>query len=672
MFFIHLSQLLATTPELHASLTFDTVVKYVDLARLARPNIKRIQPWYKNGPPERLPHLVHEFLALSLGLDHETSKLAWETFRDVVWERNFHPLDPDVLSRASSYMESIVDYGLDRGIGFFNLYPPTETCLDPACRHVLEYQDVVYLSERELKEPSQYEITVFTVKLGAVPGFTTSLYCRKCYTRYHPNYYVHNKATLRTYYQEPPTLIETSDHVYMSRDTCELFANMMVTSWTSATNCSRLYNYSLGRNSISDSLPSSWNRSLLMKIDDVWNGFFFHSLFLDCEERGTTLELQHDAPTQGLRLRPALQERNIRMVGPGQENWNHVCDKCTWFFTNDDGVVCYLRSTVADGITIGHPCCGVHDCAVPLASVKDHFCPVHRSHNTICVVTSCVAEVEVGFRTCSNADHRKLEDYHFQQGKAMFQLKRRLERARSSQTHDSLAVPGSAEGEDVEVGAEGLGLDDQEVLIDESGVCEGKPESGNAKLRARFGRRRTHNEELCVASCGVVLGRATFFGSEAPNGVRTFWMRLFPTKASLPRILWHDSNCNLTAMLKADTDPVLRHYFDGCALPVDVFHFKCKHKESDTHCAQNCNPYDWEELRTPEGKWRFNSSAAEQANAWFGGFLAIVREMQVDRYNFFLDEMIKRRNRMLVRELDQKGESPYNVPRHVLLQPDSV
>jgi hypothetical protein len=35
-----------------------------------------------------------------------------------------------------------------------------------------------------------------------------------------------------------------------------------------------------------------------------------------------------------------------------------------------------------------------------------------------------------------------------------------------------------------------------------------------------FGRRRTHNEELCVASCGVILGRATCYGSEAPNGVR--------------------------------------------------------------------------------------------------------------------------------------------------------
>ena len=41
-----------------------------------------------------------------------------------------------------------------------------------------------------------------------------------------------------------------------------------------------------------------------------------------------------------------------------------------------------------------------------------------------------------------------------------------------------------------------------------------------------------------------------------------------------------------------------------------------------------------------DGQWVFNSSAAEQANVWFGGFQAIVRDMWVERFNFFLDEMI--------------------------------
>ena len=78
-----------------------------------------------------------------------------------------------------------------------------------------------------------------------------------------------------------------------------------------------------------------------------------------------------------------------------------------------------------------------------------------------------------------------------------------------------------------------------------------------------------------------------------------------------------------------------RTYFDSCALPVDVFHFKCKHKESDKACNANCNPVRWSEFVTDEGKWRFNSSAAEQANVWFGRYLPIVREMEEVRYEFF-------------------------------------
>jgi hypothetical protein len=108
-------------------------------------------------------------------------------------------------------------------------------------------------------------------------------------------------------------------------------------------------------------------------------------------------------------------------------------------------------------------------------------------------------------------------------------------------------------------------------------------------------------------------------------------------------------------------------YFDQCVLLVDVFHFKGKHKVSNIKWGQNCNLYLWPELCTPNRKWCFNSSAAEQANAWFGGYQAIVREMQVDRYEFFLDEMIKHCNRLIVKDLQQRMKWPYSIPREVLL-----
>jgi hypothetical protein len=71
---------------------------------------------------------------------------------------------------------------------------------------------------------------------------------------------------------------------------------------------------------------------------------------------------------------------------------------------------------------------------------------------------------------------------------------------------------------------------------------------------------------------------------------------------------------------------------------------------------------------TPEGTWCFNSSAAEQVNAWFGGYLAIIREMRVDHFNFFLDEMIRRRNILMLADLKDQGRAPYLIPREHLLQ----
>lgn len=170
---------------------------------------------------------------------------------------------------------------------------------------------------------------------------------------------------------------------------------------------------------------------------------------------------------------------------------------------------------------------------------------------------------------------------------------------------------------------------------------------------------------------GCVCCRVQPLLESLPLHHQTFWKTLFPTKSSLPFVLWHDNNCRMMAMLEKDPeDHPDKHYFDGCALAVDVFHFNCKHKESDEACNRDCNPYKWPELRTKDGDWRFNSSAAEQANTWFGGFQAIVREMQVDRYEFFLDEMIKRRNRMIIKELQRRGEKPYSIPREELLCPD--
>lgn len=47
-----------------------------------------------------------------------------------------------------------------------------------------------------------------------------------------------------------------------------------------------------------------------------------------------------------------------------------------------------------------------------------------------------------------------------------------------------------------------------------------KSDSGNQQPKARFSRRRTHNEQLVVACCGVITARGTMYGAEAISGVK--------------------------------------------------------------------------------------------------------------------------------------------------------
>jgi hypothetical protein len=96
--------------------------------------------------------------------------------------------------------------------------------------------------------------------------------------------------------------------------------------------------------------------------------------------------------------------------------------------------------------------------------------------------------------------------------------------------------------------------------------------------------------------------------------------------------------------------------------PVDVFHFKTKHSTTDEFCQNHCNPKLWPELTKEDGSWRFNSSAAEQSNVWVGGFNPITREMLPHRFNFFMDEMIQRRNQLIVSCLCEQNKSPWRIP----------
>jgi hypothetical protein len=135
--------------------------------------------------------------------------------------------------------------------------------------------------------------------------------------------------------------------------------------------------------------------------------------------------------------------------------------------------------------------------------------------------------------------------------------------------------------------------------------------------------------------------------------------KVFHVKGSKPDIVIYDNNCTLYKYLVQQNIWL----FDTIGFPVDVFHWKCKHTKDGVKCSYHCNPTLFPELLGTDRKaWFFNSSIAEQTNVWLGGYHAILREMGSDKYDYFLDEMVMRKNRLTKAKLEADGMLPDYVP----------
>jgi len=122
--------------------------------------------------------------------------------------------------------------------------------------------------------------------------------------------------------------------------------------------------------------------------------------------------------------------------------------------------------------------------------------------------------------------------------------------------------------------------------------------------------------------------------------------------AKKPEHIFYDTNC--LARQQAEKNP----WFSSIGMCVDVWHFLNKHKATHEYCQKHCNPAMYPELLDESGKWFFNTSVAEQINAWLQGYLSVCREMLPTKFDFFLDEMIRLRNVEQLKKLEAEGKNP--------------
>jgi hypothetical protein len=106
---------------------------------------------------------------------------------------------------------------------------------------------------------------------------------------------------------------------------------------------------------------------------------------------------------------------------------------------------------------------------------------------------------------CSDPQHQEVEQMHRARGQAQFQLWEHLQRARVAHPNDAVAEEKNPS--DVDAETEEFDVDDP-------------PESGQKqRIQAQFGRKRTHNEQIIVAPCGIIITWETFYGAEGVGSV---------------------------------------------------------------------------------------------------------------------------------------------------------
>ncbi|KAH8797228.1 hypothetical protein DL96DRAFT_1825368 [Flagelloscypha sp. PMI_526] len=613
---------LQKSPDLIKSTGFNQCCAVVDATSALKQQIigqelRRNHNYDPTGPPNRLSTDIIVFVSSQLGIKSNVITKIWDAFREVIWSRSEYSLTAERLR------DSFRAAGFSRKLSELTLYPPNRCCIQQDCpneHHLLE----------EL-----HPIVLFTFNDGPRATYEAVLTCNACKTMYYHNYFTTRAEKSRTYYSGVPEAIETTKHHFFETNLARLFVNLLVMSWTSATNFARVYELSMTDTEVIDAASNDWQgRSFRMTTDNVWNAFFILALLEDHQLRDSVLIVPNEG-SQPLRFQEAIAERNYRIRTHGQVEKSHFCDKCCrWIEENDragERKVRKVHALVIDGITLGRPCCSAANCASPLPTTRHHFCAQHASMKNDCCVEGCNSKAEVSWNTCSLESHRNLEKTHRQRNTAMFQLKAKLQRAAVSVPDDAL---------------------DPEATSDDVEECPEKPEDGNVKIKARFGRRRTHNEQIMVRPCGIIVARKTFFGAESLTEHRAMIKEEFEERDEdlMPDVIFYDNNCRLYRHLRHNNDDLIHRV----CLPVDVFHWMCKHKKTDIECSEHCNPWKFSELRGEAGiGWYFNSSAAEQTNVWLGGYHSILREMRADRYDFVLDELIYRRNRIALAKLEE-------------------
>ncbi|KAG1840446.1 hypothetical protein F4604DRAFT_1598862 [Suillus subluteus] len=380
-------------------LSFDQVTNFVSQTSLLKCDIMHTQPLGvpSDIAPDILPHTIVQFSAESLTMNAEDVLACWDVFKDCIWSLP-SDMEPQNLQR-----EAFEVYGHPLGIGSRVLFPPSDSCTNPSCDTLVQ-----------MKQGESHNAIIFTLEDGVCCLWAVKCYCPGCNTMYHHNYSMN--GGVRTYYEGLPEYVEVANHHYVATN---------VVHMVSAMNCAWNYDLShacLERSSI---LDGAWPFSPQLTTENVWDGFVILSLLNNCRSRGVRLHV-HSKIEQKYRFTLAMEECNACMVTEGLPELPHYCDLCMRTYDDNDNKTHKVQAIITDGLSMGHPCCGVFRCTEPLVNNCHRFCPMHHHLHLICAINNCSQPVVADTmgkptKTCNDPMHQEMERLNNEAANALHQ-----------------------------------------------------------------------------------------------------------------------------------------------------------------------------------------------------------------------------------------------------------
>ncbi|KAJ3497491.1 hypothetical protein NLJ89_g10345 [Agrocybe chaxingu] len=590
----------------------ETLSQYARLVSALKWDILLPQPLDQSNPdcaPKVLPPSIAAFLSEALRIPQKFIQDSWDILKDYLWET-------EVVGLTEGDYKVFKCFGWEKGLTAMALYPPEHKCMNTGCTNT-----------KLLKKEKSVRAIVYTLANGAQPAWIVKLYCSSCKTDYHNNFLVHDGE--RAYYQGIPQYLEVGDHQFVEDRVAKMWITQMLMAWVSASNNAKLYQMNLAAEYLTD---TEWQFVPRLMTEQVWIAFVCYSLLNDKMRYGNRLIVPHTGEQKDC-FTQAMKERNMDMILHGQPDAiSHACDKCFRTYKTENDEIRECHPIVGDGITLGRPCCSSFGCPEPLQNNRHRFCKTHKTMEKICVIDICKEPVSgVKSKTCASQEHKAIEAKNKEKGAAAFILRERYKKAELSHNVEPLETHEIQQSEDLddpeEVDGAGhitaqqpansgsVGAEDDSVAPSTE-LPKTKP--GKQALKTQFGRRRTHNKQTLVRPCGIIYARATMMGTEAVSNFLKMVENAFSVPgARKPEHIFYDTNC--LARQQAEGNP----WFTGIGMCVDVWHFRNKHKVTHAYCQKHCNPIKYPELLDEFGKWFFNTSVAEQINAWLGGYLSI-------------------------------------------------